>query len=212
MNTEDLVRALAADHSARDHSLEWGLASATLAGLVAAAALFVLALGPRDDLADLLTDPRFVFKLGLMLLLAASSAMLALRLARPAAGAMTWSLALATVPILLLIAVIVELISLPRASWMEELIGSNSLLCLASIPLLAAPVLIAALGALRHGAPLRPALSGAVAGLFAGGLGAALYATHCTDDSPLFVATWYSLAIGMVTVVGAVAGSKLLRW
>jgi hypothetical protein len=211
MKTEDLVRALAADHSARDRSLEWSLASASLAGM-AAAALFVLTLGARDDLVDALADPRFVFKLGLMLLLAASSAMLALRLARPAAGTTTWLLALGTVPLLLLIAVIVELIFLPRAAWMEELIGSNSLLCLVSIPLLAAPILVAALAVLRGGAPLRPGLTGAVAGLFAGGLGATLYATHCIDDSPLFVATWYSLAIGVVTVIGALAGSKLLRW
>jgi hypothetical protein len=111
-----------------------------------------------------------------------------------------------------LIAVIVELISLPRPSWMDELIGSNSLLCLASIPLLAAPILIAALAVLRGGAPLRPGLTGAVAGLFAGGLGAALYATHCTDDSPLFVATWYSLAIAIMVLVGFAAGHKVLRW
>jgi hypothetical protein len=51
-----------------------------------------------------------------------------------------------------------------------------------------------------------------VAGLIAGGLAAALYATHCTDDSPLFVATWYSIAIGAVAVLGALLGRRLLRW
>jgi hypothetical protein len=66
--------------------------------------------------------------------------------------------------------------------------------------------------ALRRGAPLRPGIAGAVAGLCAGGLGAALYATHCIDDSPLFVAVWYSLAIAVVSLVGAVAGSRMLRW
>jgi len=44
----------------------------------------------------------------------------------------------------------------------------------------------------------------AAAGLVAGGLSAALYATHCTDDSPLFVATWYTIAIAAVTVLGAI--------
>jgi len=43
-------------------------------------------------------------------------------------------------------------------------------------------------------------------------LAAALYALHCTDDSPLFVATWYSLAIAGVTVLGWAVGSRLLRW
>ncbi len=53
---------------------------------------------------------------------------------------------------------------------------------------------------------------GAAAGLLAGAIGAALYATHCPDDSPLFVATWYTLAIGFVVGLGALAGSRLLRW
>ena len=66
--------------------------------------------------------------------------------------------------------------------------------------------------ALRQGAPEHPALAGAAAGLLAGAIGAALYATHCPDDSPLFVAAWYSLAIGFVVALGAVAGARLLRW
>ena len=56
------------------------------------------------------------------------------------------------------------------------------------------------------------AAAGAAAGFLAGAIGAALYATHCPDDSPLFVAAWYSLAIGFVAALGAVAGSRLLRW
>jgi hypothetical protein len=43
-------------------------------------------------------------------------------------------------------------------------------------------------------------------------LGGAFYAAHCFDDSPLFVATWYTLAIAFVTGLGALLGSKLLRW
>jgi hypothetical protein len=48
--------------------------------------------------------------------------------------------------------------------------------------------------------------------MMASGLAGALYAVNCTDDSPLFVAVWYSLAIVTVSFVGAVAGRKLLRW
>ena len=101
---------------------------------------------------------------------------------------------------------------MPRDTWMPRLVGRNSLVCLASVPLLAAPVLVAVLRVLQRGAPLRPALTGAVAGLLAGGLGAALYAAHCVDDSPLFVATWYTLAIALVAAAGALAGHRLLRW
>jgi hypothetical protein len=55
-------------------------------------------------------------------------------------------------------------------------------------------------------------LAGAVAGLAAGGIAATLYAAHCTDDSPLFVATWYTLAIAILTGTGAFAGRVFARW
>ena len=66
--------------------------------------------------------------------------------------------------------------------------------------------------ALRHGAPTQPGLAGAVAGLIASDIAATLCASNCTDDSPLFVATWYLIAIGIVVLAGDVAGSRCLRW
>jgi hypothetical protein len=92
------------------------------------------------------------------------------------------------------------------------MIGKNSWMCMTAIPVLSLPILAGALIGLRHGAPARPAVAGAVAGLLSAGLAATLYASHCTDDSPLFVATWYTLATALVTAVGALAGSKLLKW
>jgi hypothetical protein len=38
-----------------------------------------------------------------------------------------------------------------------------------------------------------------------------MYAAHCTDDSPLFVATWYTLATALVTAIGALLGVRFLR-
>jgi hypothetical protein len=72
--------------------------------------------------------------------------------------------------------------------------------------------LAALLMALRSAAPASPALAGAVAGLLAAASGAILYAFHCFDDSPLFVATWYTLAALPVVAVGSMAGHRLLRW
>ena len=58
----------------------------------------------------------------------------------------------------------------------------------------------------------RPALTGFLAGLLAGGLGAAAYAANCPDDSPLFVMTWYPVGILALGAIGALAGSRVLRW
>jgi hypothetical protein len=209
MKTDDLIRALAADHAARGVSLERALAGAVAVGFAIAVALFVLILGPRPDFVTAFADPRFPFKFAIALLLAAASVVLGLRLARPTEGTGGWSMALAAVPVVLLAAVLIELAVVPRASWPARLVGSNSMLCLTSIPLLAAPVVVAALLILRRGASLRPGLTGAAAGLFAGALGATLYAAHCPDDSPLFVAVWYGQAIAAVAISGA---QQVLRW
>ena len=90
--------------------------------------------------------------------------------------------------------------------------GTNSLACLALVPLLSLVPLGAILMALRYGAPSDPRLAGAAAGLLAGGIGATFYATHCVDDSPLFVATWYGLSITVVAMVGAALGARILKW
>jgi hypothetical protein len=81
-----------------------------------------------------------------------------------------------------------------------------------AIPALSLPILAGALIGLRHGAPARPAVAGAIAGLLSAGLAATLYASHCTDDSPLFVATWYTIATALVTAIGALVGSRLLKF
>ena len=75
--------------------------------------------------------------------------------------------------------------------------GMHAQNCLTLIPLLSIGPPICLL-ALRNGASTRPGLAGAIAGLAASGIGATFYATNCTDDSPLFVVTWYPLATGFV--------------
>jgi hypothetical protein len=212
MKTDDLIRALAADHAPPRGSPRRMLGVATVLGLVVAAALFAVVLGARPDFTTAMGEPRFVFKFLVTLVLAATAFLLGRRLLGPLDAGMPWWLALATAPLLLALAVAIELAVLPSGSWKARLVGSNALLCLASVPLLALPIMIAVLTALRQGAPVRPGLTGAVAGLLAGGLGAALYAAHCIDDSPLFVAAWYSTAIALVSIGGAVAGRRYLRW
>jgi hypothetical protein len=72
--------------------------------------------------------------------------------------------------------------------------------------------MLAFFAALRNAAPANPGLAGAIAGLASAGIAATLYASHCVDDSPLFVMTWYSLAIGVVTLIGYFAGRRWLAW
>ena len=119
---------------------------------------------------------------------------------------------MAAVPAPLLVAVALELIAVPQRAWMGSLIGQNARFCLTLIPLLATGPFVCLILALRRGAPTAPHLAGVIAGLTASGIAATFYAANCTDDSPLFVATWYPIATLMVAGAGYFAGDRFLRW
>lgn len=210
MRTDDLVQALVADRAAVQAPIAAQLAGALGIGLVISAAFFLLVLGPRPDIGWAAQTVRFDIKLVEMVLLAATALVLVLRVSRPIAP--TGWLTVALAPILLAVAVIAELLVVPSSEWLARLVGSNSRICLTAIPLLSLPLLAAFMVVLKRGAPSSRTAAGALAGLAAGGFAAVLYATHCTDDSPLFVAFWYSIAIGGVTLLGAILGRILLRW
>jgi hypothetical protein len=212
MRTDELIHALVADKDAGETPFGREIAIALVAGFVLSVFLFLVTLGPRPDIGGALATPRFLLKIIEALLLAAAAAPLAAKLARPGARLGGGRFALLAAPLLLVIALVAELLLIAPASWATRLVGSNARVCLASIPFLSLPLLAATFFALSRLAPTQPRLAGAIAGLFASGLAAALYALHCPDDSPLFVATWYSLAIAFVTLVGAFAGQRLLRW
>jgi hypothetical protein len=112
----------------------------------------------------------------------------------------------------LLAGVAYELVMLPQSAWMPTMMGNNAVACMIYIPLISALPLAAFLIALRQGAPSRPALTGAVAGLASTGIAATLYASHCTNDSPLFMGAWYVIGTIVVAAAGAYFGDRLLRW
>ena len=212
METDELIKALAADARRSGISMTVAWSSTALAAVAVAAAVFFALLGARPDIADAAQTFRFLFKFVVTIALAASAFALLHVLSRPEAGVRRSLPRLAVAPALLAAGVVVELAVSSPDTWSARLAGANSLVCLTYIPLIGIGPLALLLLALRHGAPSHPALAGAVAGFTAGGLAATFYAAHCTDDSPLFVATWYSIAIAMLTLLGALGGSRIARW
>lgn len=212
METDQLIRTLAADNAHRARPVGLVLALALLSAAPVSVAMFFAGLGVRPDVMAAMHNPFFDLKFAVTLALAISAIAVALHLSRPEASLQGWAWLL-LIPAGLLVAGASGEMMLPqRTPMMTRLVGNNSKLCLIAIPLMSIPLLAAALIGLRHGASTRPAATGAIGGLAAAGLAATLYASHCTDDSPLFVATWYSIATGAVAVIGALAGPRVLRF
>jgi hypothetical protein len=209
MKTDDLILALAAD-SRPGPRPEQGLPVAAAALALAGACLF-LVLGFRADLGAALA-PFTLPKTLLPLALGAMAMLLALRSVRPGAGSGRLPLAMLGIPALAAMLAGLRLATSEPAGWAMQVTGKTMIPCLVTIPLTAALPLGALLWLLRRGAPLAPWLSGLAAGLAAGGFAAALYSLYCIEDSPLFWALWYSTAIGITAMVGAVLGHRLLRW
>jgi hypothetical protein len=212
METEQLIRTLAADSRQRAWPVGLVLALALFAAGPVSIAMFFAMLGVRPDVMTAMHNPFFDLKFIVTLALASSAIAIGLHLSRPEATLRRWAWLL-LVPVVLLAGGIASEMMLPqRAPMMTRLIGNNSRVCLVAIPLLSLPLLVAALIALRHGAPTRPAVAGAIAGMLSAGLAATLYASHCTDDSPLFVVTWYTIGTALMAAIGALAGARVLRF
>jgi hypothetical protein len=212
MRTADLIELLARDV----RTFPSGVVNRRLLAALAAGGLVtfgIVALGLRcQPLLVAAQQPWFWMKAGYTGLLALAGGILVRRLSVP--GARIGAPPLAAV---LLIAAMLalgtgQILSAAPAGRMALWLGHTWKVCSPLILLLAAPIYGFLAAAIRRLAPTRPALTGAAAGLASGALAATLYGLHCPEQAAAFVATWYTLGIGAATALGAIIGSRLLRW
>lgn len=215
MKTDDLIKYLSQDAPRQP------VFAPAAAVLVAAAAALAFALvfsmiwlRPRADLIATVTAENHVFLLKFAFTLGVVfSALPIIRdLSVPGRRLGPWSL-LAVIPFVIVGVLALQESSGVRvrgvshhadfASWLE---------CLWQIPALSIPALAILFLAVRWLAPTNLRLIGGYIGLAAGGIGAVGYAFHCDHDSMTFVATFYSLAIFEMAILGALFGPRVLRW
>ena len=212
MDTDQLIRTLAADNAHRAPRVGALLTTGLLVAAPFSILIFATFLGVRPDVMTAMHNPFFDTKFAVTLSLAIPAIVISLHLSRPEALMRGWGWLLLLPVGLLAVAIGSEAMMAPAMPMTMRLVGKNSRWCMLAIPAMSLPLLAGALFGLRHGAPTRPAQAGALAGLLSAGLAATLYASHCTDDSPLFVATWYTIATAIVTAIGAAVGSRVLRY
>lgn len=213
MNTDELAKLLATGVEAVDpRAPVRRCALAVGVGALVAAVLMAAWLGVRRDLLGDAGNPMLWAKFAFAAWLAAFGWVATLRLARPGArlARAPIALALAVAAMWLLAAIALAGADAPRRA--ELLLGQTWAACPFNIAALSLPVFAAALWGMRGLAPTRLAWAGAAAGLFAGAVGAVVYAFHCPELAAPFLAVWYVLGMLIPAALGAVVGPHVLRW
>jgi hypothetical protein len=212
MKTHDLIDLLAQDappatlRPFAPRLLGAALASAAVSGLI-----LVAWLGLRP-MHQAMHSPPFWMKAAYTSLLAMAGLVTTMRLARPGAR-MGAALVLAAVAVAwLAMMAMMETMRTPAAGQAHLWLGWTWAICPFRILALAAPVFAAVFWLMRRTAPTRPALAGAAAGLFAGGVGATVYGLYCQETAAAFVVVWYSLGVAACAAIGAAVGARVQRW
>lgn len=123
--------------------------------------------------------------------------------------------ALAAMALLLFSLILTAIVVLSLAGpsgWSAMIFGPQWAACLMCIPLAAVVPFLSLVWYLRNEAPTRLRLTGAVAGMVAGAIGATAFALHHPGGSLPFVALWFGGPLLLCALVGAVLGPRLLRW
>jgi hypothetical protein len=214
MKTHELIDTLSRQTTPAPKSLLRGrLLVSIVGGLVLGLVALKLTLGFRPDIG--VSAAVVALKAGFSALLATVAMGAALKLARPTAAANAGTSAFGPWVVLACAAFLIAGISLMATSpehRFEAFSGNGFPWCLILIPLFGLPCAVLLVWALKEAAPTRLALAGAGVGATSGGVGAIVYAMYCPVDAVPFVTIWYVIAIGISAALGAILGSRLLRW
>jgi hypothetical protein len=213
VKTDDLINMLARGVEPAERP-RWKrrMAITLLVGLVVAGLLVAIGLGVRADIGA--ARMPIMMKSGFAALCAAVVLPLLVQLMRPGRP-LGWRVG----AVLLFLGICVGVVVVALMGEMPEermnaWMGGEGVFpwCIVLIPILAAPTAALLTWFMRAFAPTRLTLTGAAIGALSGGIGAMAYAMYCPTDSMAFVTTWYVVAIAVCAALGAVLGSKLLRW
>ncbi len=212
MKTNDLIALLASDTLQPQAPVRQQLLQKLLLGAMVCGVLLLALFGLNPRMDEMATHPAFVTKMLWLAALMGFSLYGLFRLARPGVGAghTLWGIGLALLAMFSL--GLLQLLQTESGARTAQWMGGSWQVCSVSIVALSLPILGALLWALRHLAPARPVLTGAVAGVLAGSVAASIYSLHCPETSLTFFAVWYVAGMALATGLGALLGGRWLRW
>jgi hypothetical protein len=213
MKTDDLVSLLANQAAAVDAraglrrlALALGMAS------LAAIALTTTVLGLNPSLLQDATTSMFWVKELFCGVLSVAGVVTVARLGRPGRPVGKAPIAVGAPLCAMWLLAAMVLFTSPPANRAALVMGQTALVCPLLIALVSTPMFIAFVWLMRSLAPTRLRVAGAAAGFAAGAIGALVYSLHCPEYAAPFLGLWYVLGMLLPTLVGALAGPRLLRW
>lgn len=213
MKTDDLISMLATGSGQESTGSPWRrLMLAIGFGTLGSTILMMNAIPVNPALGTVMQLLEFWEKLGFAVCVAAISLLLVFRLSVPGV-AVGKALQVLMAPILA-IWILAGIAFAGAESGQRAVLffGNTWKVCPFLITMLASPVFVASVWAIRELAPTRLRLAGATAGLLSGAVGAAVYCFHCPELDAPFIAFWYLLGMLIPAVAGALVAPKLLRW
>jgi len=213
MNTDELIRRLSGEVTpVAPHALEKRLLIGAAAGFLLGAILLMGWLGPQPDILSAPFAQAFFTKVAYTSILAIGALAACIHLMRPEGKPAAW-FCLTMAPVIVLGGIAAaELIRAPQDAWPALIFGKSVLACLIRVLVIALPIILGLVWAAKTFAPTQLRAAGASIGFTAGSMGAAIYAVHCVETSACFIFLWYSAAILIAAVLGALVAPLFLRW
>jgi hypothetical protein len=213
LKTDDLVSLLATGVEPIDsRRMTRRYALAITGGILGALAITGGILHFNRTLSHEVFEPAFWVREAYCASLASLGFVALTRLARPGIRVGVVPAGIGAVVIAMWILAALILLMAPAQDRAHLLLGTTAAVCPFLIALVAAPFFVAFLWLLRGLAPTNLRSAGAAGGFAAGAFGALMYSLHCPELTAPFVGVWYLLGMLIPTVIGALSGSRLMRW
>jgi hypothetical protein len=213
MSSERLIEQMARD--LKPVRRRKPIVDVTILGLVGLIEVgLFLALGfMRPDMPKAMHMPSFWWKLislGLIALTSGTVAVLSLDPTRSPRRGLRWTLSL--IALCLAAGWAIDESRAGFETLVARLDWHDGLHCVAKMVVLSIPAIIGLGVLMRRGAPTDPAGTAWASGLAAAAWGAFVFVFACPFDDPFYVAVWYSLGCGTITLLGRLLLPRLSRW
>jgi hypothetical protein len=188
--------------------------SLIVAALFALELIIFLAVGmARSDMPVAMEMPSFWWKLGSCGIIALCGAMVAISSFDPVASplrGLRWLL------VIVFVCVgagwFVDAAQNGAGALIARLDWQSGLQCVYKMMLLSMPPVIGLGWLMRRGAPTHPGATALAVGVAAAAWGAFVFVFACPSDDPLYIAVWYLVGCGLLTLLTRVLLPRLTRW